>query len=502
MTFQTLLRQVQAGNRDTETMFDLASAALAEGEEERALPLVRAAAEQSGDPSLWQWAGLLNRALDEHQAALECFAEAARLAPDDAKIAHGHARVALEAGVDSVALFERARALAPQDPAVVLGLTAARAAAGDIAPAIEELGRVLDRSPLWIEGHFQFAQLRALAGEASSASASLERAIARQPRDPNLWLALCDLHVRREEYRQLREAVAQAAAAGIPAATLVFHSAVAAGELGEAQAEELLSNDATIANPHLGLWRVRHLLRQGRAAEALPLIDRELESDRRQATWPYAATAWRRTGDARSAWLEDQPGLVSVTDIRSSLGPIEPLANLLRTLHARSGQYLDQSVRGGSQTDGPLLSRIEPEIRHLRSAIVTAVQGYVEQLPAPDPAHPLLGPRRDRRLRFAGSWSVRLRGGGRHSNHVHPQGWISSALYLDLPDIGAGEPADAGWLVLGEPDAALGVDLPAHSKIEPRVGQLVLFPSWMWHGTRPFAEGERLTVAFDVAPPK
>ena len=500
MTFLALLRRVEAGDRDTETVFDLASAALAEGEEDRALPPVQAAAERSGEASLWQWAGLLNRALDEYQAALGCFAEAARIAPGDAKIAHGRARVALEAGLASVALFERARALAPQDPAVVLGLAAARMAAGDVGLAIEELDRILDRSPMWIEGHFQLAQLRALTGDASSAGASLERAISRQPRDPSLWHALCDLHLRRENYEKLRETIERAAAAGIPAATLAFHRAVAAGELGEAQAEELLSDEDVAANPHLGLWCVRYLLRQGRTGEAVPLIDRELESDRRQAMWPYAAAAWRLAGDPRSTWLEDQPGLVSVTDIGSTLGPIAPLADRLRTLHARSGQYLDQSVRGGSQTDGPLLSRIEPEIRQLRTSIVTAVQRYVEQLPPPDPAHPLFGPRRDRRIRFAGSWSVRLRGGGRHSNHVHPQGWISSALYLDLPDIGAGEPADAGWLVLGEPDAALGLDLPAHSKIAPRVGQLVLFPSWMWHGTRPFAEGERLTVAFDVAP--
>ena len=31
--------------------------------------------------------------------------------------------------------------------------------------------------------------------------------------------------------------------------------------------------------------------------------------------------------------------------------------------------------------------------------------------PPADPQHPLLAPRRDRRARFAGSWSVRLRGG-------------------------------------------------------------------------------------------
>ena len=37
--------------------------------------------------------------------------------------------------------------------------------------------------------------------------------------------------------------------------------------------------------------------------------------------------------------------------------------------------------------------------------------------------------------------------------------------------------------------------------IEPKPGRLVLFPSTMWHGTEPFAAGERLTVAFDVARP-
>ena len=36
--------------------------------------------------------------------------------------------------------------------------------------------------------------------------------------------------------------------------------------------------------------------------------------------------------------------------------------------------------------------------------------------------------------------------------------------------------------------------------IAPRPGRLVLFPSFLHHGTRAFAAGERLTVAFDVNP--
>jgi hypothetical protein len=82
---------------------------------------------------------------------------------------------------------------------------------------------------------------------------------------------------------------------------------------------------------------------------------------------------------------------------------------------------------------------------------------------------------------------------------VHPQGWISSALYVALPPTSGAD--HAGWFTLGEPDERLGLQLGPWRKIEPKLAQLVLFPSWMWHGTVPFAEGERLTVAFDVAPP-
>jgi hypothetical protein len=208
------------------------------------------------------------------------------------------------------------------------------------------------------------------------------------------------------------------------------------------------------------------------------------------------------TGDPRSQWLEGDSRLVSVTDIRDLLPPIESLAATLRNLHTAKGEYLDQSVRGGTQTDGPLFSRIDPVIRQLRQAIVTAVERHVAQLPPPDPNHPTLRQPRDRRIRFSGSWSVRLRSGGHHSNHVHPQGWISSALYIALPPRKAEEAEDAGWLTLGAPDEKLQLDLPPQRKIEPKVGHLALFPSCMWHGTVPFHEGERLTVAFDVAPPK
>jgi len=46
-----------------------------------------------------------------------------------------------------------------------------------------------------------------------------------------------------------------------------------------------------------------------------------------------------------------------------------------------------------------------------------------------------------------------------------------------------------------------GLDLPPLRQIEPQPGRLALFGSTLWHATAPFAAGERLTFAFDVARP-
>jgi predicted 2-oxoglutarate/Fe(II)-dependent dioxygenase YbiX len=70
-----------------------------------------------------------------------------------------------------------------------------------------------------------------------------------------------------------------------------------------------------------------------------------------------------------------------------------------------------------------------------------------------------------------------------------------------LPDAEALGSAPAGWLELGAPPPDLRVNLPAYARIEPKPGRLVLFPSTMWHGTVPFNDGERLTIAFDVRRP-
>ena len=81
MTFASALAAIGARRDDPTALADLAELALAEGEEKAALDVILPAARQGANARLWQWTGLLQRAIDEHEQALEAFAAAARLAP-------------------------------------------------------------------------------------------------------------------------------------------------------------------------------------------------------------------------------------------------------------------------------------------------------------------------------------------------------------------------------------------------------------------------------------
>lgn len=499
MTFAAALAAARARGDDPAALADLAELALAEGQEPAALAVIAPAAERSGDARLWQWTGLLHRALDDHAEALKAFTAAARLAPDDASIAHGHARVAMEAGLDARQLFDRALRLGPSGD-VILGRTAARFAMGEGAAAAAELAVILDRNPLWVQGHIQWAQLASMTGRRGEAMTTIDRALAGHRTETSLWHAAVHILVRAERHAEAwaRADAAIAATGDVASFALARASALSdAGETGPADAAFGDLGEPQHVAHAIGL--ARQLIRAGEWRDLSALVDRWMAGADADLFWSYASIAWRQSGDPRWEWLEGDERFVQTYDLGAKLPSLHALAGRLRQLHGRSGRFLDQSVHGGTQTDGPLLSRIDPEIRALRAAIVAAVEDYRSRLPAGDPAHPMLRHTRGGPVRFAGSWSVRLEGAGYHSHHVHPQGWISSAFYVAVPE---GLASEEGWLTLGEPPPDLGIPLPPIRRIEPKPGHLVLFPSMMWHGTLPFAAGDRMTVAFDVAPPR
>ncbi|HEY0627842.1 MAG TPA: hypothetical protein VGD23_00780, partial [Sphingomicrobium sp.] len=410
MTFEAVLRSATASPFDQDALDRLAKEALNAGEEEQAIPVLQRALARAPTARLWQWKGLLERAIEHHQQALDSLGKAAEIDPTDISIAHGLARVTMEAGLDARPLYRRARQLAPQNGQILIGLTAAMAAMGESEQAASKLQAGVEGSPMWLEGHKHLGQMLATLGRADEATASLERALERMPTSAPLWETLLNLQLRRGAYETLNDIVDRAEKAGVESPELRIYRGIYASELDPGTYPTALFDSAPPEiDAVLGPWRIRHLLRVGAVEAALPLIDRELARDASGHLWAYASTAWRLAGDPRSDWLEGDDRLVSVIDLSDSLPPIDQLAATLRSLHIAKGEYLDQSVRGGTQTDGPLFSRIDPVIRQLRSAIVGAVERHIAQLPPTDPAHPTLRRRRDRRVRFSGSWSVRLR---------------------------------------------------------------------------------------------
>jgi Flp pilus assembly protein TadD len=485
---------------DPQRVLDEAIADLRSPEPGRTLPrLEQALRSAPRDARLWHVKGMILRRLERREEALPALERAAALAPKEPMIAHALARTLSEAGLPSLEAYAAALRAAPGDPAIVLGMAAAMVAEGQVEDAIRGLSAIVARSPAWVEGHVTLSQLRWMEGERDGFARSFDEALAVQPANATLrWQQITTL-LHAEQFHEVLRVVAEGRRRGVDEHLLAANEAVAFAELGETEtADRMFARIGHLGDATIDVRRVRHLLRSRRPEDANAILEPWLSGDEQAKFWPYAATTWRLLGDPRWQWLEGDPRFVGVYDIADRLPPLDALAETLRAMHTTRGQPLEQSVRGGTQTDGKLFHHIDPLIVQLREAVRAAVAEHAAQLPPPDPGHPLLRHRRGP-IRFSGAWSVRLQAGGSHANHVHPQGWLSSALYIVLPpDLGRDQ---AGWLTLGEPHAQLKLDLPPARMVEPKPGRLALFPSTMWHGTRPFGSGERMTVAFDVAVP-
>ena len=458
--------------------------------------------------SIHQALGLLHLGLGKLDQAASAFARAAQLAPRDLLIALSQAQVEIDRGGDAAPLYDRAASIAPHHPDVVLGKARVAVEENDPSRAAALIEDQLRRSPDWLGGYYALSKLRWQSGEGAAATRAYEVAILARPDDFNLRYSYITTLHSMERYSDALGAIldtrAHFSSSQAELKLLDELQAMAASETGDLQLASELFERSQPEQQSLAfrVAYIRHLLRARRPDEAARLAENLANETDHGAAWAYLGTAWRLLGDSRYEWLEGDSRLVSVTDLDEVLPHLNELAETIRRLHIGKAHPFEQSLRGGTQTEGGgLLVRRDPELQRLRAAFERAVSAYIAQLPPPDPGHPTLSQPRGA-FRFVGSWSVRLMGQGFHIAHVHPQGWLSSAFYVALPpSMGAGD-ENAGWLTLGQPPQELGLDVPPRRLIEPKPGRLVIFPSHMWHGTVPFEAGERLTAAFDVAPIK
>ncbi|GGK12485.1 putative 2OG-Fe(II) oxygenase [Luteimonas terricola] len=112
-------------------------------------------------------------------------------------------------------------------------------------------------------------------------------------------------------------------------------------------------------------------------------------------------------------------------------------------------------------------------------------------------AHPW-GRAAPRRWRLQ-SWATVLHAGGHQDPHIHPAGWLSGVLYVDAGNAEPG-PSD-GSLLFGHAPPGTMRSPPRGHVHAPRTGELVSFPSYFFHHTRPYrGTRPRISLAFDVMP--
>ena len=216
-------------------------------------------------------------------------------------------------------------------------------------------------------------------------------------------------------------------------------------------------------------------------------------------------TSWRLTGAERDEALHGYERLIRVFDLEppdgfSSMESFnQELGDYLERLHPKTDAYLEQSLLGGTQTEGMLFGAGHALVEKVRVRIEEAISSYIDDF-KPDSEHPFLA-RHRKNFRYAGAWSCLMRGQGFHTNHLHPEGWISSCYYVTVPRETDDQETRNGWIKFGEPSLPLPLNNPIRRAVQPVPGRLVLFPSYMWHGTVPLQAGSaRTTIAFDVTP--
>lgn len=421
--------------------------------------------------------------------------------------------VAVERGEEALAHLDRAESLGLSGRELLFNRARALSQCYRFDEAEATYARVVALDPRNLDAQFNLAQLRYMRGDPmfardlSAAAAAARDDIALQTLFANIMHRVGDTHgaeillrdviARRGPIPSVRGALAR-----------ILHES---GRLKEAEGEAL---EAASADPHnLALIEtlIGILLAEGKPDEAQPFIRTRRTLEPTEQRWiAYEATAARLLGDPLYHELYDYDRLVRSYDIQPPKGwsSVEELnAALVKSLLARhrlSTHPFDQSVRNGTQTARSLLSDPDPVVRAALAAFTEPLQAYCREVIGKDAHHPLSS-RNVGQAAFAGAWSILLRREGFHVNHIHPRGWISSAYYVSVPAETRDEVLMSGWLKFGEtPQPVPGAS--AERFVQPLAGRLVLFPSYMWHGTNPIHGGEsRLTIAFDavpVTPPK
>ncbi len=455
-----------------------------------------------------------------------------RRAPDDVRLMHLIGTLALQRNrpAEAVAQFERAVAALPAEPGFHGLLGNACRAAGRTDRAREAYRAVLAIDPHSVPAMINLGNLALEQGDLADAERHYRAAERLQPDHPDVQNGLGQVALGRvppdgaaTDSAAARDRALKAAAGHFAAALRVApdHAAALAGQGKTAAARGALEEAVAALDRALRLAPGqaetavalgKAALRAGRPQQALAALDHALRvlppwpggQTARQYAHCYRSFAAAAAGDpALHAALADPAALVAVTALC-------PAAEAAALNGALAGEILEgipltwepeATTTSAGRQSGNLAEGGGSAVAAFRSRLCAAIDRHIAGLPHRD-GHPYLGHRPVRyRLNL---WATVLGQGGHQRPHIHPRGWMSGVYYVQVPDLAADAPPDAGRLEIGRPEEQLALPAaPLLQSIPAVPGRLVFFPSYLFHRTIPFraADGRpRISLAFDILP--
>ena len=155
----------------------------------------------------------------------------------------------------------------------------------------------------------------------------------------------------------------------------------------------------------------------------------------------------------------------------------------------------DMTTINGFQTTGNLFNLPGKNIKRLKTAISNEIEKYRNQFKK---EYDFLINWPDKY--FINGWRVRLKSEGSQDFHIHARAWCSGVFYIKIPD---NIKNDEGAIEFGL--YGFNYKMVKNETInvihKPNIGDLVLFPSSLFHRTIPFvSDEERICIAFDIIP--
>jgi tetratricopeptide (TPR) repeat protein len=198
----------------------------------------------------------------------------------------------------------------------------------------------------------------------------------------------------------------------------------------------------------------------------------------------------------KNAFCTDPFRYISQSKLSAAEGFEPNLIDRLLAIAHKTESSPQALINKGGQSAGNLFLLNDPAVKKIKTIIESRITHYRKHYQQSDAGFTSKWPPQT----TLHGWLIDLKKGGSLSSHMHKEGWLSGSLYLKLSKLEGSSEGNIIFDLDGGNYPTDGRDFPS-KELNIEQGDIVLFPSSVFHKTVPFNSAEqRVTLAFDVKP--